>query len=276
MASAPFDSGSSDFDTRIATQHFHKLTVRSGIEVTPSLKQEIQDLLASIRNYSSHAFHKDIASLSDDLISFYQKIEWQARAELFSRIAQGANINDTAQAYLTKKEGALFNLSSKCPVNHLPQPEIAFLLAPFLTVGELHLLLGKIYFGKDAYETDDNDNRQDKPLTAAIKQLLIILSAPDSIIVRSQEEGSETWLAPKYEQAFAIYENLRENYQKDAEKQIPDQYMMHQLLLFIEHHNILEGCRFARTKTTLAEGDSRRGNDLLTQEITFENDKRYP
>ena len=89
LASAPFDSGSSDFDTRIATQHFHKLTVRGGIEVTPSLKQEIQELLAHIRNYSSHAFHDDIKSLSDDLISFYQKIEWQARAELLSRIAQG-------------------------------------------------------------------------------------------------------------------------------------------------------------------------------------------
>lgn len=160
--------------------------------------------------------------------------------------------------------------------DHLPQPEIAFLLALFLTVGELHLLLGKIYFGKDAYDKDDDGNRRDKPLTAAIKQLLIILSAPDSIIVRSQEEGGETWLAPKYEQAFAIYENLRENYPIDSEKQIPEQYMMHQLLLFIEHHNILEGCRFARTKTTLTEGDSLRGNDLLTQEITFENDKRYP
>ena len=31
LASAPFDSSSSDFDTRLATQHFHKLTVRSGM-----------------------------------------------------------------------------------------------------------------------------------------------------------------------------------------------------------------------------------------------------
>lgn len=268
------------YDSARKTQNFFNI-IKKGNLAFP--ETEVKNLLEKIRNYSSHRRHDDLDQLSPSLVTFFQTLEKRARLMFFARYHNNNKNNPAHVAWLANHESPLFLNDTKKPLHQFPQPDLVFMLALFLTKGEISYLFGKIYFGKDAFQ-DVNGKLEDTPRTAAIKGLLKLLALPDNVIIRNRTEEDEPWLDPNIEQGFAIYENLRLNFSGQSESQdsdktdthlpmtgkIPDHYLMRQLIQFIEHHNILEGFSFARVATINKEGEARQGRDLLEQHITFD------
>lgn len=261
-----------DYKDAIGTQHFFNLVVKGNLDFD---QHETWEMLIGIRNFSSHTRHNDLPPISAKSRDFYKSLEKRARWLFAVRNREGRDENEAVMNWLTQNEAPLFDLAPDQPVNRLPQPEIAFLVAPFLAKGEVAHLLGKIYFGKDA-SVEKNGEKADAPRTVAIKALLKLIAIPDSAIVRDRQDSDEPWLDPKYEQAFAIYENLRQNFPEGSDKIIPEKYLMQQLLLFIDHQEILPGYQFARIKTERAENAAQSGGDLLEQHITYNGDHKNP
>ena len=262
-----------NFDIAVKSQHFFNLDTKGNLNFD-KITEKAKKKLKGIRNYSSHRVHKDISSLDEDIVRYYQKLEKWARLSFLTRSQKSNDEIQRIRDWLVQNESPLFLNSPDVSVNMLPQPDIAFLLAPFLTKGEISYLLGKIYFGKDAFQSD-NGERKDMPRTAAIKALLNLIATPDGVIMRNRQDNDEPWLDPKYEQAFAIYENLRQNYPKLNEKadekgKIPDQYLFRQLVSFILHHEILPGFKFARMETVKTENIFPSGGGQTEQRMTFE------
>ena len=141
------------------------------------------------------------------------------------------------------------------------------------------MLLAKIDRGENAYqkEKDAAGKRIPTDLNKAETALLNLIAAPDSIIIRAQEDAGP-WLDPKHEQGFAIYEYIRRyNSGEEREKEsIPEKYLMRQLLIFIRQHNVLPGYSFAQIKTEITENAAQQGGDLLEQEIGFGNNANLP
>ena len=278
LATIPFDGANQAtdeiFKMRIETQHFYNLVKKGSIQFDVELQEEVKKCLASIRNYTSHAFHTDLEPLSNNLQRFYWRLAERARHMILDRLGQGKKLNEDAQNFIIQNDERLFPLLQTTNINLLSQAEIAFLMAPFLGRSELDFLLGKIFFGKGA-QYEKGGKTLDTPIVAAKKAVMRILSAPDNVTVRQYENSTDSWLAPKDEQAFAIYDLVKHK-QDNENLNFPDHYVMKELLRFIGYHKILPDFTFARVKTLSVRAATTEQAEQFTQETTFCDNDKYP
>lgn len=272
-------------ETLIKTQHFFNLMKRnmkfSGDE--DIFKKELtsqrdeKGIIKETRNYFSHYIHPLSRSLTDNEADDLNNMVRRLVSEFINRGGYSKTEDDISN--FLDDPASLFHFKAEPIVNHA-QAEIAFMLALFLSKGQMAFLWDKIFFGENAIIKQSDGADKDAPKTSLQKKLLNILAQPDNIIMRRRPDGSadinaDPWLDKKHEQGFAIWQLLVSNWENIENGVEPaflknGNYMMRQLVQFIELHNILPNFKFARIETVLGEVEK------LEQRIIFSSNLDLP
>lgn len=257
------------------SQHFFNFFEKHFQDEQVSLHLRAPEPIKEIRNFFSHTTSVCISKLEKERIESLKKILRNCILEIL--YVRKKKLEEGVNEVLKKAEKSedelkkLFNFDE----NSLGQPEIAFVLSPFLTRSQMSFLVGKVYFGKGSYKKTGSDGKAaDTPLTLARKEILKTLSPSDNIVLRKSESVYDPWLSPKHEQGFAIWGLFEKHYENpeagQKEDEFPsDWYFMRQLLLFVECNKVLPGISFARVETEIHEGRNE-------QSVSFEADDNCP
>ena len=234
-------------ETLLKTQPFQKLFIhRMNLSATDPIFRFKGGLLQTLRNYCSHWRHDPPRALVESEQEKWNHLVRCALDELRQRGQQAER--DQPNASYDFEAADLFKFEAK-PLTDHGQPELALMLAPFLTKGQASYLCAKIWFGPDA-RIEQDGKKTDTPKTALKKDIIRLLAQPDNVILRLNNPGYEPWLSPAHEQAFAIWDLLYQQHKagKDTEP-LADRYIMRQLVLFIENDDLLPGWQFQRIRT---------------------------
>lgn len=264
----------------VQSQHFFSFFEKRFPDGKVSSCLRDENPIKNIRNFFSHTIAEPIDKLEEEHIETLGRIVKNCLIEIL--FVRKVNLEKGVEELLKKCHENDNELERLFNFEHFPlgQPEIAFLLSPFLTRSQVSFLIGKIYFGKSSRQSDKEGNMLDTPATVAKKEILKTLSHSDNIVLRSSEGGNDSWLSSKHEQGFAIWQLLEKCYEENEKDEkdkkadeFPvdlDSYFMRQLLLFVENNDVLPEFSFARTETEI---DKEGG---ISQKISFEADTGRP
>jgi hypothetical protein len=286
-----FDQHNNDqHNNLINTQHFYNLVKKNmkfkGDEDIFRGEEEAESdappksIIKSIRNYFSHFIHSPLRSLTTVEARDLNDMARRLLVELNERNIKANDKDDIQQhieTYLDEST-SLFTFEPKPILDHA-QPEMAFMLALFLSKGQMAFLCGKIFFGTDARSKQKDGTYKDTPKTCLQKKLLNMMAQPDNIIRRLQSDDTlDPWLESKHEQGFAIWQLLASSQKETAGGNEPDylkngNYMIRQLVRFIELHNVLPSYEFARIETVETLSDDVK---KLEQKIQFSSNPDLP
>ena len=245
--------------------HVYDLEIKKRLlsdEVLAVLKKSINHL----RNIMSHGHHKSEFSFTQEQADHLNQLVMRASQIYSAHFAESALEAKKSTCSSLSKGEAIFNFRP-VPLIDQAQPELAFLLAPFATRSQMMFLLGKIFIDKTRRET----------YGTAIEELLLYIAQPDNIIMRTRQDGEQTWIASSHEQAFAIWGILGKKIAQSNEahdSSLPifeDNYVMRQLISFIENNQILGDCQFLRIKTEQAKEE-----EQLEQKKCYSADRNLP